>query len=145
MEKIKMIIYSQENNDEIFEKSPIITLNNKLNSLIDIYDFFGYSLYENTPNLNPIEIGTYFGCNLDSFSDCLRSYLYQYGAITITIESKNDKISNYDFFTFIHLLICISSIYEFNKKLKLVISLDIMKIYSLEILSLIHMNNEDII
>lgn len=39
MEKIKMIIYSQENNDEIFEKSPIITLNNKLNSLIDIYDF----------------------------------------------------------------------------------------------------------
>ena len=114
----------------------IIEIDENQESLQEICDLFGKILYEKKPKRNPIMEGTYFGGNMNSFSDCLSSYFYsnKKTKLYINIYNKNENITDSDLLLFLDTLSsCIANFEYIENRLEIYVSNEIIKSLNKEI------------
>ena len=127
----------------------IIVINDSFQDMQEIYDYIGKCIYGDFPEKNPIYSNSYyFGSNPSTFSDCLSSFFYYIDDKTLRFEIKNfnNKINKKEIYIFLQSFLWINVYFDYEKRLQVLISKDIMKIYLEEAdrLSWLDVNAEDV-
>lgn len=148
MEKTEMInqklygLFCAENC--YIEDEFVIRIDNKFNTIYEIYSFFGSQIYKKYKYINsimPDRIG-FFGGSPDGFSDCLTDFLSQNNREILRIEiiEKGNEISEEDIYIFLYILSSIMVSYD--SKLRVLISKEILDIYLKESKRLIDLDTD---
>lgn len=123
----------------------VIRIDNKFNTIYEIYSFFGSQIYKKYKYINsimPDRIG-FFGGSPDGFSDCLTEFLSQSskGAVLrIEIIDKGYEISEEEIYIFLYILSSIMA--DYDSKLRVFISKEILDIYLKESKRLIDLDTD---
>lgn len=123
---------------EHYEKNiPIIEImiDKSLNFIGDITDFIGQHVYKDYPHDNPIISGYkyYFGgTSPDAFFDCLTDYLNLRNKnvmLRLNILSKGNEITDKELFLFLDTIATAMLHYEYDSRLNVFVSKEILNIY----------------
>lgn len=128
----------------------IIVIDDSFKDMQEIYDYIGKCVYGNFPEKNPIYSNScYFGSNPSAFSDCLSSFFYYINDVILIFkfENFNTDISNKEIYVFLQSFLWVNVYFEYETRLQVLISKDIMKIYIEEVdrLSWLDVSAEDIL
>lgn len=112
----------------------VFKVDSKLKTIYEIYSYFGEKIYNQYQYINTIfpENRTYLGASPDGFSDCLTEFLDQLinsDSLRIEIVSKGEGISDNEIYIFLYILSSNMVNYNYESKLKVFVSKEILDIY----------------
>lgn len=112
----------------------VFKVDRKLKTIYEIYSYFGEKIYNQYQCINTIfpENRTYLGASPDGFSDCLTEFLDQLinsDSLRIEIVSKGEGISDNEIYIFLYILSSNMVNYNYESKLKVFVSKEILDIY----------------
>lgn len=137
-------VEKSNNLSEIF-----IVIDDSFKDMQEIYDYIGKCVYGNFPEKNPVYSNSYyFGSNPSAFSDCLSSFFYCINDIILIFKFENfhTNISNKEIYVFLQSFLWLNVYFDYEKRLQVLISKNVMKIYLEEAdrLSWLDVSAEDI-
>lgn len=111
-----------------------LVVDSNLKTIYEIYSYFGEKIYNQYQYINTIlpENTTYFGASPDGFSDCLTEFLDQLingDSLRIEIVSKGEGISDNEIYIFLYILSSNMVNYNYESKLRVFVSKEILGIY----------------
>ncbi|MEQ1086732.1 hypothetical protein [Acinetobacter seifertii] len=121
----------QEINTPIIE----VIIDRSLNFIGDITEYIGQHVYKDYPYDNPIFSGNkyYFGgTSADAFFDCLTDYLNLRNKnvmLCLKILSKSEGVTDKELFLFLNAIAIAMLSYDYDSRLKVYISKEILDIY----------------
>ncbi|MEQ1345900.1 hypothetical protein [Acinetobacter seifertii] len=121
----------QEINTSIIE----VIIDRSLNFIGDITEYIGQHVYKDCPYDNPIFSGNkyYFGgTSTDAFFDCLTDYLNLRNKnvmLCLKILSKSEGVTDKELFLFLNAIAIAMLSYNYDSRLKVYISKEILDIY----------------
>ncbi|MDQ9040700.1 hypothetical protein RFH95_09680 [Acinetobacter nosocomialis] len=112
----------------------VLKVDSTLKTIYEIYSYFGEKIYNRYQYINTIlpENRTYFGASPDGFSDCLTEFLDQLinsDLLRIEIISKGEEISDSEIYMFLYILSINMVNYNYESKLRVFVSKEILDIY----------------
>lgn len=112
----------------------VLKVDSTLKTIYEIYSYFGKEIYNQYHYINTIlpENTSYFGASLDGFSDCLTEFLDQLinsDSLRIEIVSKGEGISDNEIYIFLYILSSNMVNYNYESKLRVFVSKEILDIY----------------
>ncbi|MEQ1345899.1 hypothetical protein [Acinetobacter seifertii] len=112
----------------------VLKVDSTLKTIYEIYSYFGEKIYNRYQYINTIlpKNRTYFGASPDGFSDCLTEFLHQLinsDSLRIEIVSKGEEISDSEIYMFLYILSINMVNYNYESKLRVFVSKEILDIY----------------
>lgn len=125
----------------------VLKVDSTLKTIYEIYSYFGKEIYNQYHYINTIlpENTSYFGASLDGFSDCLTEFLDQLinsNSLRIEVISKGEDVSNNEIYIFLYILSSNMVNYNYESKLRVFVSKEILDIYLKESKRLLDLNSE---
>jgi len=125
----------------------VLKVDSTLKTIYEIYSYFGKEIYNQYHYINTIltENTSYFGASPDGFSDCLTEFLDQLinsDLLRIEIISKGEEISDSEIYMFLYILSINMVNYNYESKLRVFVSKEILDIYLKESKRLLDLNSE---
>ena len=112
----------------------VLKVDSTLKTIYEIYSYFGKEIYNKYHYINTIltENTSYFGASPDGFSDCLTEFLDQLinsDSLRIEVINKAEDVSNNDIYIFLYILSSNIVNYNYESKLRVFVSKEILDIY----------------
>lgn len=122
-----------KNSEEI-----VVNITNDLKSIYYVYSQFGEMVYKNSIHDNPLmgrSNQTFFGASPDGFRSCLLEYLELVEKdinLRVNILSIGEGVSNKELYVFMHILAICMWDSNWDSRLKVFVSKEILEVYSRE-------------
>lgn len=125
----------------------VLKVDSTLKTIYEIYSYFGKEIYNQYRYINTIlpENTSYFGASPYGFSDCLTEFLDQLinsDSLRIEITNKGEDVSNNEIYIFLYILSSNIVNYNYESKLRVFVSKEILDIYLKESKRLLDLNSE---
>ncbi|MEQ1067750.1 hypothetical protein ABLB96_14155 [Acinetobacter sp. XH1741] len=125
----------------------VLKVDSTLKTIYEIYSYFGKEIYNKYHYINTIltENTSYFGASPDGFSDCLTEFLDQLinsDSLRIEVINKGEDVSNNEIYIFLYILSSNIMNYNYESKLRVFVSKEILDIYLKESKRLLDLNSE---
>lgn len=125
----------------------VLKVDSTLKTIYEIYSYFGKEMYNQYHYINTIltENTSYFGASPDGFSDCLTEFLDQLinsDSLRIEVINKAEDVYNNDIYIFLYILSSNIVNYNYESKLRVFVSKEILDIYLKESKRLLDLNSE---
>ncbi|MBZ6532274.1 hypothetical protein [Acinetobacter seifertii] len=125
----------------------VLKVDSTLKTIYEIYSYFGKEIYNQYHYINTIltENTSYFSSSPDGFSDCLTEFLDQLinsDSLRIEVINKGEDVSNNEIYIFLYILSSNIVNYNYESKLRVFVSKEILDIYLKESKRLLDLNSE---
>lgn len=110
----------------------ILRIDNNFKTIYEVYSYFSINIYNKYKYINSIipENKLFFGASPDGFSDCLTEFLDQNtNLLRIEIIDKSTEISENEIYVFLHGLLANILNHDYDSKLRVFVSKEILNIY----------------